>query len=114
MQLHIAGAFEFLKNNIIHTAAGFDQCRGNDGQTTMIFDIAGRSEKAFGFVQCRRIDTTGQDFTTVRLKCVVSPCQAGDAVKQDNHIFAIFDHAFGFFNNHFCDLGVTFRRFIKG
>jgi len=31
-QLHVAGAFEFLEDHVVHAAAGFNQHRGDDGE----------------------------------------------------------------------------------
>ena len=59
------------------------------------------------------IHTTGQDFPAVRLKCVISPCKTGYAVKEDNNILFEFHHPLCFFNNHFRNLDVPLRRLIK-
>ena len=47
------------------------------------------------------------------LQGVIGSGEAGDTVEQDDDIFAVFDQAFCFFDDHFGDLGVTLRRLIK-
>ena len=51
VQLHVAGAFEFFKNHVVHAAAGFHQRGGNDGERAAFFNVAGGAEEAFGAVQ---------------------------------------------------------------
>src|SRR5207244_3832019 len=47
---HIASAFEFFKDDLIHTATGVHQRGRNNGETATFLDVAGRTEKALGFL----------------------------------------------------------------
>ena len=60
------------------------------------------------------IHAAGEDFARCRHHGIVSACQPRDAVEQDDHIFFVFHHAFGFFNHHFGHLHMALRRFVKG
>ena len=50
VNLHIAGAFEFFIDDIVHAAAGFDQGGGDDGQRPAFLDIARCAEEALRFL----------------------------------------------------------------
>ncbi|MFM1944278.1 MAG: hypothetical protein RI897_3260 [Verrucomicrobiota bacterium] len=50
----------------------------------------------------------------MRLDGVIGAGEAGDGVEQDDDVFFVFHHTAGFFDHHFGDLDVAFRRFIEG
>ena len=56
----VAGAFEFLKDHLVHAAAGVDQCGTDDGQAAAFFNFAGRAEKTLGALQGVGVHTAGQ------------------------------------------------------
>ncbi len=45
---HIASAFEFFKNYVIHTASGIHQGGSDDGQTAAFLQIPRGAKKPFG------------------------------------------------------------------
>src|SRR5581483_2620187 len=67
VNLHVASTFEFLENDVVHAAAGFDQRRGDDGQAATFLNIAGRAKKALRFLQSIRFDAAAHDFAAARL-----------------------------------------------
>ena len=113
MEFHIAGSFEFFKDDFVHPASGINQGGGNDRQAAAVFDISGRTEETLRFVQSIGIDTAGKNFSAGWNYSVVGARQTGDAIEQNDHIFFMFNEALGFFDNHFCYLHVTGSRFIK-
>ena len=49
-QLHVAGAFEFFEDHLIHPAAGVDQASGEDRQRAAVLRSFGRRRRAsWGF-----------------------------------------------------------------
>src|SRR5881275_127431 len=50
VELHVAGAFELLKNDLIHAAAGIDQRRRQYCEAAPLFHVAGRPEEALRFL----------------------------------------------------------------
>ena len=63
MNFAITGAFEFLKNHFVHSAAGINQRGSNNGQATAFFNFPGCTEKTFWALQCIGINTTRQHFS---------------------------------------------------
>src|SRR5690606_12300569 len=45
---------------------------------------------------------------------VVGKVQTGDGVEQNHHVAFVFDQTLGFFDDHFSNLHVPWRRFIEG
>ena len=64
-------------------------------QRTAVFDFPRSSEETFRFLQRILIHTTGQYFSGSRRYSVVRTCQSCYRIKQDHHIFFMFDQAFG-------------------
>ncbi len=58
LQLHVAGAFELFKNNLVHLRAGFGQGCCQNGERASVLDVAGSSKEAFRLVKCVCIDTS--------------------------------------------------------
>ena len=57
VDLHITRALKFFKNNLIHTATGFNQRSGNNGKATTLFDISRSTKKAFWPLKRSGFDT---------------------------------------------------------
>ncbi len=51
MNLHVAGALEFLEDDLVHAAAGINQGGGDDGEAAPFLDVPGGPEKPFGPLQ---------------------------------------------------------------
>ena len=113
MHFHVAGAFKLFINQVVHTAAGVYQAGSQDSQTAAFRGITGRTEEAFGRMQCRRIDTAGEGSAAGRHCQVIGTGQTGNTVQQDDHIHATFHDAFGSFQGEFCHAGMVFYGFIK-
>ena len=77
-QFHVAGAFEFFKDHLIHTAAGFDQTGGDDGQATPVFDFAGGTEQPFGDFEGAVVQTTGHRTATARAAGIKRTAKTGE------------------------------------
>ncbi len=45
VDLHVAGALEFLKNEIVHAAVGLDEGRGEDGEAAALLHVARGAEE---------------------------------------------------------------------
>ena len=58
MDFHIARAFEFFKDNVVHTTARIDKRGCYDRERATVFDISCRAEETLGTVQSTRIYTT--------------------------------------------------------
>ena len=46
----VTRAFELLKNNVVHFAAGVDESGADDGQAAAFFDVSRGGEKATGLM----------------------------------------------------------------
>ena len=57
MQLHVARAFEFFKDEFVHAAAGFGQSGREHSQAASFFDVPGGAEKFLWFNERFRLDT---------------------------------------------------------
>ncbi|CDE75885.1 putative uncharacterized protein [Sutterella sp. CAG:521] len=51
MHFHVAGAFEFFIDHIIHAAAGIDQGGGDDRKRAAFLKITGGTKNALGAMQ---------------------------------------------------------------
>ena len=114
VNLTVARAFELFVNDLIHAAAGVNQCGADDGQRTAFFDISRSTKKAFGPLQRVRINAARQHLARGWQHVVVGPRQACNGVQQDDHILLQLDQAFGAFNHHFSHLHVARCRFVEG
>ena len=75
VQFHIAGAFEFFINQVVHTAAGINQAGGNYGKAAALLGISGSAEKALGRIKGYRVDTAGQRSAAGRHRQVIGTGQ---------------------------------------
>ena len=88
---HVAGALEFLEDDVIHAAFGFDEAGGDDGEAAALFEVAGGAEE-LAALEGGRAEAAGAD-RAAALGVVVSPGEAGEAVEEDDDILADFDQA---------------------
>jgi hypothetical protein len=51
VEFHITGAFEFFEYYIIHSTAGIDKSRRDNGKTAAVLDISRSTKKPFGLLQ---------------------------------------------------------------
>ena len=114
MDFHVAGAFEFFEDHVVHAAAGIDQRGGDDGQRSAFFDVARRAEEALGALQRVGIHAAREHLAGGRHDGVVSARQARDGIEQDHHVALVLDQALGFFDHHFGHLHVARGRLVEG
>src|SRR5437762_423952 len=81
MQLHVAGAFEFFENQLVHSAAGFGQRGGKNSEAAAFFDIAGGSKKFLGLSQRLGFDAARHGPSLARLQTVIATRETGEAVE---------------------------------
>ena len=114
VNLAVAGALEFLKDHLVHAAAGVDQRGADDGQAAAFFDFAGRTEKTLGALQGVSVHAAGQHLAGRWQDIVIGTGQAGDRVEQYHHVFTEFDQALGALNHHLGHMHVASGRLVKG
>ncbi len=112
-QLHVTGTLELFVDHFIHLRAGFNQRGSDDGQRAAFFDVTRSTEETLWLLKSVCIDTTGQHLAGARDDGVVSTCQTGNGVKQNDHILFVLDQALGFFDDHFGHLHVAGRWFVE-
>ena len=83
-QLHVAGALEFLKHNLIHFAARIHKRSCKNRQTSAVFNISGCAKEPLRHIQRRGVQTTGQRASAWRNRKVIRTRQTSNAVQQDN------------------------------
>ena len=113
MELHVAGSFELLKDDIVHAAARIDQGRGHDGEASPLLDVARGSKEALRPLQGVAVHATGQHLPARRHNGVVGARQTRDAVQQNHDVPLVFDESLGFLQHHFGHLHVAGCRLVK-
>ena len=114
VEFHVAGSLEFLEDDLVHLAAGIDKGGGDDGEAGVVFDVTRGAEETFGFMEGVGVNPAGEYLAAMRLEGVVGAGETGDAVEEDDHVLAVFDEAFGLFDDHLGNLDMAFRRFVEG
>ena len=112
-EFHVAGAFEFLEDEIVHAATGLDESGGEDGEGTGFTGVACGGEEAARDFQGTDTDTTGHGGTAL-FGVVEGAGEAGDGVQQDEDMLTAFDEAFGAFDGELSDAGVALDVLIVG
>ncbi len=110
---HVAGAFEFLEDDVVEAGFGFDEGGGEDGEGAAVFDVAGGSEEFAGFLEGYWGDAAGADGAALH-GGVVATGEACEGVEEEDDVFAEFDHALGAGDDEVRDLGVAFGWFVEG
>ena len=88
---HVAGAFEFLEDQLVHAAAGFDQRGGDDGERASFFGVArGRENFARNF-HGAGVDTAAHGASATAHRIVESAGRARDGIEQNENVLARFD-----------------------
>jgi len=113
VKLHVAGAFELFKYEVIHTALGFDEGGAEDGEATAFFGIAGGSEEFAGFGESLGIDAATHGAAFSGLEIVVGAGHAGDGIEEDDDITSEFNEALGAVGDAFADLDMAGHGFIE-
>ena len=113
-KLHVAGAFELLKNDLVHPRTGLDECGTHDGEAAALLDVAGGTEEPLRWVERGRVDATGEDSTAGRGRQVMCPGEPRHRIQQDHHIGAHFNQPLGSLQCQLRDLCVLLSRTVEG
>ena len=114
MQLHVAGALEFLEDDVVHPAARLHQGGGNDGEAAAVFDVPGRAEEALGPEQRSWVQAAGQGPACGRNGQVVGPGQPGDGIQQHHHVLAHLHQPLGPRQHHLRHPGMVVGLLVEG
>ena len=113
-QLHVAGALELFEDRVVHAAVGLHEGGGQDRQRASLFDVACSAEELLRRVQRAGVDTAGQDAAACRRGQVVGAAEPGDAVEDDDDVFALLDQSLGLLDGQLGDVGVLVARAVEG
>ena len=113
VQLHVAGAFELLEDEVVHAAFGFDEGGAEEGEATAFFGVAGSSEEFAGFGEGLGIDAAAHGAAFAGLEVVVGAGHASDGIEEDDDIAAEFNEALGAVGYAFADLDMAGHGFIE-
>ena len=114
VNFHVASAFEFFVNEVVHFRAGVDEGGGDYGQAAALLDVARGAKETLGTLHGIGVDAASEYFARCRHDVVVSARQAGYGIEQYDYVAFVLDQALGFFDDHFADLHVAILRFVKG
>src|SRR5258708_2317492 len=95
VDLHVAGALEFLVDHVVHARARVDQRGGDDGERSALLDVPRRAEEALGALQRVGVHAAGEHLAGGGHHGVVGARQARDRVEQDHHVRLVLDQALG-------------------
>ena len=113
VQLHVAGAFELFKDEVVHAAFGFDEGCAEDGEAAAFFGVAGGSEEFAGLGEGLGIHAAAHGAAFAGLEVVVGAGHAGDGVEEDDDITAEFDEALGAVGYALANLHMAGHGFIE-
>ncbi len=89
-QLHVAGALEFLKDQLIHARTGVHQRGGQDGQRAAVFDLAGGGKHLARDFQRAGIHAAGHRAAAAAMHAVVGAGDARERIHEHEDIAAGF------------------------
>src|SRR3569833_2103392 len=113
MDFAVAGAFEFLKEHVVHLGPRVDQGSREDREAATLFDVARRTEETLRPLQRIGINTTRQHLACRRHYGVVGTCEAGDGVEQNDDVLLVLNQPLRLLDDHFGHLHVTGRRLVE-
>ncbi len=113
IDFHVAGAFELFEDDVVHAAAGVNQCGGDDGERAGFFDVARGGEETARPLQGVGVNTAGKHLAGRRRDGVIGARETRDRIEQDHDVALVLDEALRFFEHHFGDLDVALRRLIE-
>src|SRR6516162_6953284 len=85
---HVSGAFKFLKDQLVHAAASFDQRRGDNRERTCFLGIARSGENFSRNFHGARVDTAAHRAATTTQCIIKRTSGARDGIKQDEYMFS--------------------------
>ena len=82
MNFHVARAFEFFIDHVVHAAARIDERGGQYGERAFVvpFDVARRAEKLFRAFHRQRIEPAGKRSARTFRRVVVRAGEARDGI----------------------------------
>ena len=113
VELHVAGAFELLEDEVVHAAFGFDEGGAEDGEAAAFFGVACGSKEFAGLGERFGIDAAAHRAPLARLEIVVSSSHAGDGIEENDDVASEFDKPLGPVGNALADLNMAGHRLIK-
>ncbi len=87
VKLHVARSFKLFIDDVIHPGARVYERRRQNGQTAALFNVSRGTEKALRTMERGRVNPAGKRTSAWRDNEVVGPCQAGNAVHQNDNVF---------------------------
>ncbi len=103
----LPGALEFLEDQLVHAAAGFDQRRGDDRQRAGFLGIARGGEDLSRNFHGAGIDTAAHGAAAAADRIVERASRARDGIEQDENVLARFDQPLGALDRELRDAGVA-------
>src|SRR5882724_2100494 len=106
--LHVAGAFEFLEDQLIHSTSGFDERSRDNGERARFLGVARGGEKFSRSFHGASVDTAAHGSAATAHGVVKRPSCSGDRVEQNENVLAGFDETLGALDRELRDPRVTF------
>ncbi len=113
VKLHVARSFKLFVDDVIHPGARVNERRRQNGQAAALFNVSRGTEKALRTMERSRVNPAGKRTSAWRDNEVVGPCQAGNAVHQNDNVFFVFNETHRPFKHKLRYLNVIFRHFIE-
>src|SRR6266550_866371 len=91
LDLAVAGALEFLEDDVVHPRSGLDESGRNDGErpaAVLRSDRARGAKERLRSGHRRRIESAGKRTAGAALNGVVSACHTRDRIENDDDILA--------------------------
>ena len=92
-ELHVSGTLEFLKDQFVHPAIGFDERRGHDRKRSGFFGVSSSCEDLSRDLEGARIHAAGHCATAAALRIVEGAADTGKGVHQHEDILPHFDES---------------------
>ena len=116
-KLAVARALELFEDELIHSRAGIDQARGDDGDRASLFDVPGQSEQAARDLQDTRFQTAAHGMPAwppAADSVIKRPSQAREAVDHQDDFPAAFELGLHVGKHQFGEFDVFVGRVVAG
>src|SRR5215475_7074571 len=104
---HVTGAFEFLEDELVHPAAGFDQSRRYNGKRTCFFGIARRRKNLSRDFHRASVDTAAHGAAAARHRVVKRASCSRNRIEQNENVLTCLDQALRALDRELGDSGVA-------
>jgi hypothetical protein len=108
-EFHVAGAFEFLEDEFVGAAVGFDEGGGDDGEGASFAGIASGCEEAASAFEGAGVDAAGETAFAAALAAdgvIEGAGESCDGVEEHEDVFAGFDETASAFDGELGDAEV--------